>query len=329
MKHPFFISDRPLVFAHRGGGALSPENTLCAFDNGLAHGADGLEFDVHLSRDGVVMVHHDHTIDRTTNLHGPIAQRTAAELAQADAGWHFRRDNEYPFRGRGIGVPTLAEVLARHRGVRIIVELKTGSAELAQAVVAAIRAADAVKRVCVGSFDVRGLRIVRALEPAIATSAARVEVVWALMKLWCRRPLTHASYEGYQVPERSGRTPVVSPAFVNAAHRAGLGVQVWTVDRPEDALRLLGYGVDALITDHPDAIVPICRRAGASAARECDRAFGHWCGLTQTDYVRGIFSARQLAPVHSGGLKLVREHIESNSMTNVASHNRWNHFSRR
>jgi len=270
MKHPFFISERPLVFAHRGGGALAPENTLAAFDNGLALGADGLELDVHLSRDGAVMVHHDRLLDRTTNLHGPIGQRTAAELAQADAGWHFRRGDQYPFRGRGIGVPTLTEVLARYRGIRIIVELKTGSAELARAVVAAIRAADAVERVCVGSFDGRGLRLVRALEPAIATSAARIEVVWALIKVWCRRPLTHHPVDGFQVPERSGHTRVVSLALVNAAHRAGLGVQVWTVDRPEDALRLLEYGVDALITDRPDVIVPICRRAGASAVRKMD-----------------------------------------------------------
>jgi glycerophosphoryl diester phosphodiesterase len=239
---------------------LAPENTLTAFENGLALGADGLELDVHLSRDGVAMVHHDHSLDRTTNLHGPIDQRTAQELAQADAGWHFRRGDEHPFRGRGIGVPTLVEVLGRYRGVRVIIELKTPSTELARAVVAAVRAVHAIERVCVGSFDVCGLRVVRTLEPAIATSAARREVVWDLMKLWCRWPRINASYAGYQVPERSGRTRVVSSAFVRAAHRAGLGVQVWTVDQPEDALRLLGYGVDALITDRPDAIVPICRQ---------------------------------------------------------------------
>ena len=259
MKHPFFISDRPLGFAHRGGGALRPENTLAAFDHGLALGADGLELDVHLSLDGQVMVHHDQRLDRTTNLRGPIDQRTAAELSQADAGWNFGRENGYPFRGRGIGVPILAEVLARYRDIRIIIELKTASAELARAVVAAVRGAEAVERVCVGSFDVRGLRVVRALEPAIATSAGRVEVMWALLKVWCRLPLTTAPYAGFQVPERSGRTRVISPAFVRSAHRAGFGVHVWTVDRSDDARRLIGYGVDALITDRPDVVMPICR----------------------------------------------------------------------
>src|SRR5436853_3615034 len=92
MRHPFFKSARPLVFAHRGGGRLAPENTIAAFDNGLALGADGLELDVHLSRDGVVIVHHDHTLERTTNLHGPLCSFTADELARADAGYHFRLD---------------------------------------------------------------------------------------------------------------------------------------------------------------------------------------------------------------------------------------------
>ena len=71
MLHPFFSSPSPLVFAHRGGSALAPENTLAAFDNGLALGADGLELDLRLSRDGIVVVHHDGMLERTTNLQGP------------------------------------------------------------------------------------------------------------------------------------------------------------------------------------------------------------------------------------------------------------------
>ena len=80
MPHRFFASRGPLVFAHRGGSALAPENTFAAFDNGLALGADGLELDVHLSRDGVVVVHHDCTLDRTTVLSGPVAAQSAREL---------------------------------------------------------------------------------------------------------------------------------------------------------------------------------------------------------------------------------------------------------
>jgi glycerophosphoryl diester phosphodiesterase len=258
---PFLSSSRPLVFAHRGGAALAPENTFAAFDNGLALGADGLELDVHLSRDGQVMVHHDETLERTTNLRGPVAAWAADELRRADAGHRFRRGDNFPFRGIGNGVPTLADVLARYRDVPVIVELKVNSLEMAQATIATVRAANALDRVCLGSFRLRVLRSARALEPAIATSAAREEVRWALYRSWCRWPVAGAPYEGYQVPEWAGRTRVVSPRFVRAAHASNLAVQVWGVDTNHDARRLLEWGVDGLITDRPDLIVPLAIRS--------------------------------------------------------------------
>ena len=130
---PFF-SARPQVFAHRGGCALGPENTIAAFDVGMSTGADGLELDVHLSADNVVVVHHDRTLDRTTNATGPVAARTADELARVDAGYRFARGGEYPFRGRGIGVPTLREVLGRYRGVPTIIEIKVYTTAMGRAV---------------------------------------------------------------------------------------------------------------------------------------------------------------------------------------------------
>jgi len=244
VRHSFFRAPRPLVFAHRGGSALAPENTIDAFDNGLRLGADGLELDVHLSRDRVIVVHHDRTLDRTTPLSGPVAARSAAEL-------------------NSVRVPAFADVLARYPDTRLIVELKVNRPELAVAVVDAVRRAGAVDRICLGGFGRRVLQTVRRLEPDIATSAAREEVRWALYRSWVRWPVTRVAYDGYQVPEWSGRTRVVSPRFVDTAHRAGLGVQVWTVDREADARRLLAWGVDALITDRPDIIVPLVKRVGA------------------------------------------------------------------
>ena len=248
------------MFAHRGGAGLAPENTLVACEAALRLGADGLELDVRLSRDGVVVVHHDRTLDRTTNLRGQVSDFTADELARADATYSFSRDGGWPFRGQGVGVPTLTSVLARFRDTRLIVEMKSNCEELARATVGAVRAADAVDRVCLGSFGWRVLREVRSMDPAIATSAAREEVRWALYRSWCRWPIRRARYDAYQVPEISRRTRVVSPRFVECAHRGGLPVHVWTVDAEEDAARLLRWGVDALITDRPDVIVPLVRR---------------------------------------------------------------------
>jgi glycerophosphoryl diester phosphodiesterase len=249
MRHSFFDSSRPLVFAHRGGSALAPENTMAAFENGIALGADGVELDVHLSRDGDAVVHHDRTLDRTTTLRGPIASRSTDELRHA-------------------AVPRLADVLARWPEARIIVEMKVNRPELARAVVATVRQAGAIERVCLGAFGRRVLGAARRLEPRIATSAAREEVRWALYRSWCRWPVSQVAYDGYQVPELSGRTRVVSPRFVDHAHRAGLGVQVWTVDTEADARRLLAWGVDALITDRPDRIVPLVRSSPRSSGKD-------------------------------------------------------------
>jgi glycerophosphoryl diester phosphodiesterase len=249
---PAVSANRPLVYAHRGGSALAPENTLAAFDHAIALGVDGLELDVHLSRDGVVVVHHDALLDRTTDATGPIAEHTAAELARVDAGHRFAQDGQFPFRGRGCRVPTLRDVLGRYRECRVIVELKQDTAELARAVVDEVTRASAVDRVCLGSFGLRTLRAARAYDPRIATSAAREEVRLALYQSWIGWSPSPRAYQAFQVPERSGSTVVVSPRFVRAAHRADIVVQVWTVDDADDMRRLLSWGVDAIISDRPD-----------------------------------------------------------------------------
>jgi len=240
VRHPFFASPRPLVIAHRGGAALAPENTLDAFDNGLALGADGIELDVRLSRDGRVIVHHDAMLDRTTRLRGPVAARNTDELVAAK-------------------VPTLQSVLLRYPATRVIIEIKERNLALAHAVINDIRLAGALDHVCIGAFSRKPLREVRRLEPSVATSAAREEVRWALYRSWCRWPVTKTPWTGYQIPETAGTTRVVSPRFIADAHRAGLGVQVWTVNSERDAERLIGWGVDALITDRPDVMVPLVR----------------------------------------------------------------------
>ena len=163
------------MFAHRGGRALGPENTLVAFDLGVASGADGMELDVHLSRDGRVVVCHDPTLDRTTDAHGPLAERTAAELAALNATVRYGTDLEHAWTGTRAGIPTLDEVLARYPDARVIVEIKDGTEACAAAVVEAVRRADALDRVCVGSFSLLAVLAVRAREPRMVTGAAPKE----------------------------------------------------------------------------------------------------------------------------------------------------------
>ena len=176
--------------------------------------------------------------------------------------------DEFPYRGQGIGVPTLREVLARYP-VPLIIELKTPEAALARATVDELRAADAVGRVALGSFYSQGLHAARAYEPRIATGAAREETRWALYKSWVHWPIRRPAFREFQVPERSGRTTIVTPRFVRHAHRAGLAVKVWTVDAHEDIARLLSWGVDAIISDRPDVAVAA---RGSSCQRSLERS---------------------------------------------------------
>jgi glycerophosphoryl diester phosphodiesterase len=251
--------NRPLIFAHRGGAKLAPENTLAAFDRGLEAGADGLELDVRLSRDALPVVSHDATLERTTNASGPVSDMTARQLAAVDAGYRFSRDGAFPWRGRGLGVPTLPEVLARYPACPLIVEMKVDSVEMAEATIHAVRAAGAIDRVCLSSFGRQALDVARSYEPRIATGAAGAETRRALNRSRVGWTVTGAPYRAYQVPERRGLTSIVSRRFIRAAHRAGVLVQVWIVDRPEDIRRLLGWGVDGIITDRPDVAVETLR----------------------------------------------------------------------
>ena len=200
---------------------------------------------------------HDATLDRTTSATGPIAARTADELARVDAAYWFGDGHRFPDRGQGIGVPTLREVLHRYPDVRIIIEMKVDTAEMAAAVSAVVREADAVDRVCLAGFGRRSLAAARALLPEAASSASAPEVRLALYQSWVGWPLGNVPFGGYQVPETSGRTRVVSPRFIRHAHRAGRKVQVWTVDEAADMSRLLAWGIDALISNCPDVAVRV------------------------------------------------------------------------
>ncbi len=251
-----FAADRPQVFGHRGGARLGPENTLTAFARAMAAGADGFECDVRLAADGVPVVIHDPTLDRTTDASGPVHARTAVDLARVDARCRFAPPEPALAVPAAEGVPTLEAALTRFAAARVIIELKDDSTVLAEAVAALIVARGWAPRVCIGSFHQTVLDRVRQVAPDVTTSASKREAQWTLARSWLRWPFPAAPpYRAFQVPEWSGRLPVVGPAFVRRAHRERATVQVWTVDAPEDIRRLLAIGVDGIISDRPDLAV--------------------------------------------------------------------------
>jgi glycerophosphoryl diester phosphodiesterase len=256
-EHPWVArarraGDRLTVFAHRGGAGLAPENTCGAFRQAASLGVDGCELDVRLSKDGEVVVIHDATLDRTSDADGPVSALTAAELGRVDAGFRFGADAGFPWRGRGEGVPRLADVLAEHPALPFIVEVKGDDPAVAEAAVAVVRRAGALDRVCFGGFADVTLAAVRAAEPGVCTSAATEEIRRALYKSYVWFPFGRIAYQALQVPEASNGTRIVSRRFIRLAHRAGCVLHVWTVNTPDDVVRLKAWGVDGVITDRPD-----------------------------------------------------------------------------
>jgi glycerophosphoryl diester phosphodiesterase len=273
-EHPWIqrarAAGRPLVFAHRGGAQIAPENTLAAFERAHALGVDGFELDVRLSRDGEVMVIHDADVDRTTNGSGKVSAMSSAELRALDAGCRFKGAHGGPASADGADgdtrVPFLRDVLARFPDEMLIIELKGASPALPPRAFEIVREAGALHRVCFGGFQRHMLIGVRRCgrrhtsdrpfdlsgAPLVCTSASREETRWSLYRSWVRMPWPWRPYDAFQVPEISKRTRVVSPEFVRAAHARGLLVQVWTVNQEPQMQRLLSWGVDGLISDRPD-----------------------------------------------------------------------------
>jgi glycerophosphoryl diester phosphodiesterase len=281
-EHPWIqrsrAAGRPLVFAHRGGAALAPENTLAAFEHAHALGVDGFELDVRLSRDGEVMVFHDADVERTTNGKGRVSALTAEELRTLDAGSRFK-DSRGPHGEGARGdtrIPLLRDVLARFPEELLIVELKGASPALPPRAFEIVREAGALDRVCFGGFQRHMLIGVRRCgrrhasdrtrAPMVCSSASREETRWSLYRSWVRMPWPWRPYDTFQVPEVSRRTRVVTPEFVRAAHARGLLVQVWTVNDEPSMRRLLEWGVDGLISDRPDLALR-ARDAFASTPR--------------------------------------------------------------
>ena len=241
------------LYAHRGAAAEQPENTLASFARALELGADALEFDVHATRDGVLVVSHDPDALRMTGVGCAFSRADWSDVRQFDAGWGFRApDGSRPFAGRRLSIPRLEEVLEAFPGVELNVDLKAPVADLA---VALLRRHGAERRVCLASFQSATLRRVRALGYAGPTSLATGEVarLLALPALLQRGPLGPRAARA-QLPIQLGRRWIVA-----RCRALGLGVDYWTVNDPALARRLIAIGADGIMTDDPARIRPVVR----------------------------------------------------------------------
>ncbi len=249
-----------LVFAHRGGGGLFPENTLLAFEDSAKLGVDFLELDVHATADGTLVVMHDAQVERTTDGRGQIKDLSLADLKKLDAGYLFTKDNgaTFPFRGQGITVPTLAEIFDALPAIKFNIEPKQQTPSIIKPLCSLIRERKMEDKIIVGSFHQAVIDEFRAECPEITTAASPSEVTkfLALSKTGLSESYD-PPMQTLQIPENLGQLSVVTKEFVENAHRKNLKVHVWTINDPADMERLIKIGVDVIMTDYPDKLLKI------------------------------------------------------------------------
>ena len=254
----------PVNLAHRGASALAPENTIEAFRLAAEVGAGGLEHDVHMTRDGHIVVIHDATVDRTTSGTGAVSEMTLDELRRLDAGHNFSPDGgpARPYRGRGVRVPTLEEVLEEFPAVAVNIEIKTGTPGIEETVLGVLREANALGRVLVVSTRHATVKRFRRISGGnVSTGASRWEIgVFYISSRFRLERLVRPAYDALQVPLRHRGIPVVTPRFVRAAHARGVRVDAWTINQADEMRRLLDLGVDVIMTDRPGTLAEVLQR---------------------------------------------------------------------
>src|SRR5690349_1599262 len=244
-RHPYLEGPYPRAYAHRGwhiDELAGLENTLAGFHRAVKEGFGYLELDVHATADGAVVVHHDATLDRTTDGHGLIGELPAAEVAAVQV-----LGAEKDGLPRAVEpIPLLADVLAELPGTRMTIEIK--SAAVVVPLLELIERTDSWDRICLGSYDQRWLRRARVLGGArLCTSMALQDALRFRTRAWLdalpwplrRLPVPAPHGQLGQLPRRLGPLTVVDRALVRLAHATGREIHVWTVDDPAEMAELL------------------------------------------------------------------------------------------
>jgi len=261
VSHPWLDGrtvERAERIAHGGGLGRAPANTLAALELAVTDGADVLEVDAQLTADGVLVLMHDDTVDRTTDGAGRVADLTLADIRPLNAAFGYEGEPADRFAGDGIAVPTLAEALAAFPDHRWIVEIKPDTEDAARAMCETIRQAGMETRVLVGSFHDSAMDHFRTFCPAVATGMARNEAFsfYAMARLGLAKLHTSPAH-ALQLPPRASGLDAIHPRLVSAARARGIALHVWTINEQQEMEALISRGVDGIITDRVDVMVNV------------------------------------------------------------------------
>lgn len=243
--------------AHQGGEEVWPSNTMLAFKNAVALGVDMLDTDMHATKDGVLVLSHDDTLDRLTDTKGKIAEMTWAEVEKADAGYALTPAGQtgFPFRGQGVQVAKVRDLLTTFPTMPMTIEIKQVTPSIAAPFCDLLRETHMTDKVIVASFSDIAMNDFRTTCPEVMTSMTEKELKpLVLLSKIGLSGLAKAPGQFAQVPVRSGGIEVVTPAFIRAMHARGVAVHVWTINDETEMRRLIALGVDGIDTDRPDLL---------------------------------------------------------------------------
>lgn len=254
------MTSSPLILGHRGASGVAPENTLAAFSRAIRDGADGIEFDVRLSRDAVPVVIHDATLNRTGLIDRLVGELTSSELQRIDVGsWFEGRVQSPDVSFAGERLPSLAKVFdlfSVNTGL-LYIEMKCDPGEgaaLASAVVKLIHEFRMAARAVVESFDLSAIAEIKKIDKRIRTAALfEPKLSRPISTVRRLKMVDFACQHGAE--EIALHHTLAGPRVIEKAKQKGLDVVVWTVDEPEWLARARSFGVKALITNSPATMV--------------------------------------------------------------------------
>ena len=238
---------------------------MVAFEHAVQIGADVLEMDAHITKDGQIVLMHDEKVDRTTEGTGLIEDMTLEDLRQLDAAYKWSNDDgkTFPYRGQGIQVPTLEELLQKFPDMRYVIEIKLTQNPIDKPLCDLIRKYNMQDKVVIASFHDEAMRRFRETCPEVATSASRGEVTkFVLLGKILLSGLIMPQYESIQPPydpQESMNIPIMTRRFIREAHAKNIAVEPWTVDDPELMKQYIEWGVDGIMTDRPDLMINVLK----------------------------------------------------------------------
>jgi glycerophosphoryl diester phosphodiesterase len=259
-----FDPPRPRAIGHRGSAGTHPENTMPSFRAALDTRVPYIELDIHATSDGVVVVSHDANLSRTCGVDRAIREMSWDELTALDAGARFTiDDHSFPFRGSGVRVPRLREVLAACPQTRFLIEVKQSDPSVVPGMLAIIEDLKALRRVMVVSELQPPLDEVRRAASEIPTNLSYGEVADLLQAMAAKREDYAPPGDALQIPPTYEGWKLVTPESIEFAHRHGLEVHVWTVNEEREMRELLEMGVDGIISDYPARLMNVIADRGA------------------------------------------------------------------